>query len=167
MNTQVFSGSANGRIAAPPEPRVVFTTASEWQEASEHILVMACTDPRFQIARKEFVEGHFGLTRYDSLVLPGGPATILYTSILSAIMRMSVRELNKHHNFTRAIAFAHYDCLIYRLRFPRLTAAERRERQFADLRVFKTEIRRVVPGIQADTFYAEPAGGRIQFLSVE
>lgn len=167
MSTQMLQGSANRRVAAPAEPRVVFTTASEWQEVNEYILVMACTDPRFQVARKEFIEEYFGLKRYDPLVLPGGPAAILYTSILSAVMRMSVRELDKRHNFTRTIAFAHHDCLVYRRRFPRLTDAERRDRQFADLCAFKTEIRRVIPGIQADTFYAEPADGHIQFLLVE
>lgn len=153
-------------VRAANNDRVVFVTEGDWVDTNEHVIVMACTDPRYQRARKEFIEQYFGLTQYDPIIVPGGPASMLVTSISCAVRRSEVKLLHKAHGFTRAIAFAHADCRFYREKYKEKTEAARRQHQFADLATFRRELAKLVPGIDAKTYYAEPASGKVQFLEV-
>src|SRR3989344_3481129 len=128
--------ATNGRVPLIAPPRIVFTTESDWVETNEHVIVMACTDPRYQRARKEFIEWHYGLEQYDPIIVPSGPASLLITSLSYAVRRGEIQMLHKEHGFTRAIGIAHLDCRAYKKKYPTWNAEQRRERQFADLVVF-------------------------------
>lgn len=170
MHTErtLLAATSNGRVPEVRTSEVAYTTEASWVEANEHVLVVACTDPRFQRARKEFIEGMFGLGLYDPLIIPGGPAALLPSSPVRFFVSSWVKMLHGAHGFKRAIAFAHHDCRAYRARYPRLDDVRLREQQLRDLRQFRVEVAWLAPGIAVETYYAEPsADGHIQFLKVE
>lgn len=154
------------KALANPPLEVVYITHSSYAEANEHVLVFACSDPRYQVARKEFIEERYGLSQYDPMIFPGGPASLLLSSPLCFFVRSWVKTLHAAHNIRQTRAFAHADCRYYKERYPRLSVGEQRERQIADLRLFQIEIRKMISGVEATTYYAEPADGHIQFLKV-
>jgi hypothetical protein len=148
-------------------PRVVYTSETPWVNESEHVLTMACSDPRFREATEEFIRVHFRLRRFDQLILPGGPASILISASSFFAIRPQVKMLHETHDFKRILAIAHHDCVYYRLKYSKLDEAARRERQIADLREFSKEVAKLAPGATVELYYAEPASGYIQYLAIE
>jgi hypothetical protein len=151
----------------PKGPRVVYTSETPWVNESEHVLVMACSDPRFREAGEEFMRVHFRLRRFDQLILPGGPASILISAPYFFAIRPQVKMLHETHDFKRILAIAHHDCAYYRLKYPKLDDAARRERQIADLHEFSKEVVKLAPGTRVELYYAEPANGYVQYLAIE
>lgn len=145
---------------------VVYTSSIEWCDDSEHALLMACSDPRFREETGEFMERHCGLTKFDPLFLPGGPACILLSSSIFFSIRPLVTLLDRAHSFRRIIGVAHEGCRYYVEKFPRWSDDEKFERQLRDLKEFSVEIKKLVPEAKVELFYARPREGRVQFLAV-
>ena len=55
----------------------VYVSRALWHQDNEHVLVVACPDPRFREARGEFLAARYDLRRYDPLIIPGGPQAVL------------------------------------------------------------------------------------------
>ena len=144
----------------------IFLSEARWHEDNEHVLVVACPDPRFREARGEFIAARYGIRRYDPLIVPGGPQAILGTAPYFSATRDMITLLDTAHGFQRVIGISHYDCRAYKEAFPLLTEGERRGRQIEDLRSFEAEIARLVPGVPVEVFYSEPYDGRIRFVKV-
>jgi hypothetical protein len=143
-----------------------FVSECLWHEDNEHVLVVACPDPRFREARGEFIAARYDIRRYDPLIVPGGPQSILDEASHSGATREMIKLLNTAHGFQRVIGISHYDCRAYREAFPLLTEGERRVRQIEDLRSFEAEIERLVPGAPVEVYYCEPYEGRIRFTRI-
>ncbi len=148
------------------DEQVVFVSGARWHQDNEHVLVVACPDPRFREARGEFIDARYGLRRYDPLIVPGGPQSVLASTPNSALIHDMVTLLDEAHGFERIIGISHYDCRAYREAYPWLAEAQRRERQLDDLRSFITEMRRLVPNVAVEAFYSEPFEDRIRFVQV-
>lgn len=56
---------------APP-----FVSAHLWQKERPHILIIACSDGRYQQSLDDFLNHHLGITHYDRLFAPGGPGAL-------------------------------------------------------------------------------------------
>ena len=54
----------------------VFESAAHFEPEHARTLVLCCSDGRFREAVDDFLHEHLGLTRYDRLVMPGGPGAI-------------------------------------------------------------------------------------------
>ena len=150
----------------PADEQVVFISEARWHQDNEHVLVVACPDPRFREARGEFIDARYGLRRYDPLIVPGGPLAVLPMTPNAFLIRDMVTLLDKAHGFERIIGISHHDCRAYKEAYPRLTEAQRREKQLDDLRTFIAEMRRLVPNVAVEAFYSEPFDGRIRFVQV-
>jgi len=162
--------SEGEKLPAPEQPKgpvVVYTSETPWVNESEHVLVMACSDPRFHEPTEELIRVHFRLRRFDQLILPGGPASILISAPSFFAIRPQVKLLHETHDFKRILAIAHHDCAYYRIKYSKLDEAARRERQIADLREFSKEVVKLAPGAIVEPLYAEPANGHIQYLAIE
>jgi len=120
---------------------VVFVSAARWHQDNEHVLVVACPDPRFREARGEFIDARYGLRRYDPLIIPGGPHAVLLSASNFFLIRDMIRLLDNAHGFERIIGISHFDCRAYKEAFPDLAERERRVRQMEDLRSFMAEMR--------------------------
>ena len=146
--------------------QVVFVSTARWHQDNEHVLVVACPDPRFREARGEFIDARYGLRRYDPLIIPGGPQAVLPSADNFSLIRDMITLLDKAHGFERIIGISHHDCRAYKEAYPSLSEEQRRVRQIDDLREFIREMRRLVPNITVEAFYSEPAGERIRFVQV-
>jgi hypothetical protein len=143
-----------------------FVTSALWHEDNEHVLVVACPDPRFREARGELIEKRYGLRRYDPLIIPGGPQAVLFSASYIFLVRDMIKLLESAHGFKRIIGISHYDCRAYKEAYPRWTDTQRRERQIDDLREFVTEMQWLVAGVSVEAFYCEPFEGRIKFMRI-
>ena len=146
--------------------QVVFVSTARWHQDNEHVLVVACPDPRFREARGEFIDARYGLRRYDPLIVPGGPQAVLLSTPNFFLIRDMVTLLDKAHGFGRIIGISHHDCRAYKEAYPWLSGEQRRTRQLEDLRTFIAEMRRLVPNVAVEAFYSEPVEDRIRFVQV-
>jgi hypothetical protein len=155
-------------VSAEPvtDEQVVFISESAWHQDNEHVLVVACPDPRFREARGEFIDARYGLRRYDPLIIPGGPQAVLLSSGNFFLIRDMITLLDKAHGFQRIIGISHYDCRAYKEAYSWYTEEQRRVRQIDDLREFIGEMRRLVPNVEVEAFFSEPFEGRIRFVQV-
>jgi Putative carbonic anhydrase len=149
-----------------PREEDVFVSTARWHQDNEHVLVVACPDPRFREARGEFIDARYGLRRYDPLIVPGGPQAVLPLTPNAFLIRDMVTLLNTAHGFERIIGISHADCRAYKEAFPSMTEEQRRARQVQDLVKFAAEMRRLVPGVAVEAFYSEPSEDRIKFVAV-
>lgn len=148
------------------DEQVVFVSEARWHQDNEHVLVVACPDPRFREARGEFIDVRYGLRRYDPLIVPGGPQSVLLSTPNFFLIRDMITLLDTAHGFERIIGISHYDCRAYKEAFPWLSEEQRREQQLDDLRSFIAEMRQLVPNVAVEAFYSEPFEGRIRFVQV-
>lgn len=151
---------------AHTEDQVVFVSESRWHQDNEHVLVVACPDPRFREARGEFIDARYGLRRYDPLIIPGGPQSVLPATPNSALIRDMIALLDTAHGFERIIGISHYDCRAYKEAFPYLSEEHRRALQVGDLRSFVAAMERLVPNVEVEAFFSEPFEDRIRFVKV-
>jgi hypothetical protein len=151
---------------AGTDGQVVFVSTSRWHQDNEHVLVVACPDPRFREARGELIDARYGLRRYDPLIIPGGPQAVLLSANNFFLVRDMITLLNKAHGFERIIGISHYDCRAYKEAYSWFTEAQRRARQIDDLREFIGEMQRLVPNVEVEAFYSEPFEDRIRFVQV-
>jgi hypothetical protein len=146
--------------------RVVFVSTARWHQDNEHVLVVACPDPRFREARGEFIDDRYGLRRYDPLIIPGGPQAVLLSTPNSGLIRDMITLLDQTHGFERIIGISHYDCRAYKEAFPYLSEEHRRALQVGDLRSFIVTMQRLVPNVVVEAFFSEPFEDRIRFVQV-
>ena len=64
------------------ERESAFVSSYIWEIERPRILIVACSDGRYQLSLDEFLNHHLGITHYDRLYAPGGPGA-LATSALS------------------------------------------------------------------------------------
>lgn len=133
-----------------------FVSSAPWHEENEHVLVVACPDPRFREARGEFIEARYGLRRYDPLIVPGGPQAVLDSASYYFLVRDWIKLLDTAHGFQRIIGISHSDCRAYKETYPHLSDDARRTKQLDDLHAFVGEMGRLVPGVAVEVFYSEP-----------
>lgn len=153
--------------AAIPRPEhEVFVSRALWHQDNEHVLVVACPDPRFREARGEFIDARYGLRRYDPLIIPGGPQAVLAATPNSALVRDMVTLLDHSHGFERIIGISHYDCRAYKEAYPDLIESARRARKIEDLHRFIVEMHALVSNVSVEAFYSEPLGQHLRFVQI-
>lgn len=145
----------------------VYVSRALWHQDNEHVLVVACPDPRFREARGEFLAARYDLRRYDPLIIPGGPQAVLSVTPSAPVIREMISILDSAHGFKRIIGISHFDCRAYKEAFPDIEERERRVRQIDDLRSFMSEMRSLVPNVDVESFYSEPLGRHLRFVQVE
>lgn len=62
--------------AREPKVEPAFVTGNVWRDARPRILVVACSDGRYQLSLDEFLDGHLGVAHYDRFYAPGGPGAL-------------------------------------------------------------------------------------------
>ena len=92
--------------AEQTDEQVVFVSEARWHQDNEHVLVVACPDPRFREARGEFIDARYGLRRYDPLIVPGGPLAVLPLTPNAFLIRDMVTLLDDAHGFERIIGIS-------------------------------------------------------------
>ncbi len=152
-------------FAMNPTPKLNRTAAD--------VLVIHCGDYRFQVALHEFLNRTLNLASYDLMVIPGGPLTLISDDPLSKYQWVSwdwLRFFIEKHKLTRLILIQHQDCGFYKAMAPRLKVPieQLRERQERDLRRVRKAMKRELPHVTVDLYYAGwDSSDRVDVVSID
>lgn len=137
------------------------------------VLAVHCGDYRFQSAFQEFLNRTLSLDgNYDLIVMPGGPLSLTLVEYLPKFHWASwkwVRFFAEFHKIRRLILIQHQDCDFYKKMPAHLhESAEPRQRQELELRRVRDAIRRELPQLAVELYYAGfDTSGRVTIDSVE
>ena len=137
----------------------LYQPSSKINRSETDVLVVHCSDHRFQAGLYEFL--NFGLKlneNYDLLVIPGGPQCLTLVEYLPKFAWASwkwFRFLVEAHHLKRLILIAHQDCGWYKeLPFHLHSSSEPRERQEEDLRRVRQALAKDFPELSVELYYA-------------
>jgi hypothetical protein len=136
-----------------------FQLSSTLPSVDPEVLVIHCSDYRFQAAFNEFLNLKLNLNgNYDLLVLPGGPQCLTLVEYLPKFSWAGwkwFRFLVEAHDLKRLILIQHQDCRWYKELPNHLhTSSEPRLRQEEDLRRARAALTRERPELSVELYYA-------------
>lgn len=123
------------------------------------VLVVHCSDHRFQAGIHEFLNSSLNLNEnYDLLVIPGGPQCLTLVEYLPKFSWAGwrwFRFLLEAHELKRLILIAHQDCGWYKkLPFHLRSSSELRICQEEDLRKVRQVVTKDFSGLSVELYYA-------------
>ena len=138
---------------------MTYQCQSRLQRSKTEVLVIHCSDHRFQGGMREFLDEGLGLhANYDSLVVPGGPQCLVELQSLPKFAwasRKWSRTLIELHGLQRLVLIAHQDCGWYKwLAKWDPTPGAVRQKQEEDLRAANEAARALEPRLSVDLLYA-------------
>lgn len=133
--------------------------SSKLNRAHADVLVVHCSDHRFQAGFYEFLNLVLNLNEnYDLLVLPGGPQCLTlveYLPKLSWALTKWVRFLIEAHELKRMILITHQDCGWYKsLPSHLFDSSDPRKHQEEDLRRVQRAMAKEFPDVRVDLYFA-------------
>jgi len=136
-----------------------YLLTSKIRRGETETLVIHCGDYRFQSAFQEFLNRSLNLEgNYDLLVIPGGPLSLTLFEYLPKFSWASWKWLRffvEQHRVRRLILIQHQDCAFYRTMPVHLHASpEPRQRQEQDLRRVSDAMRKDLPQLAIELYYA-------------
>ena len=133
------------------------------------VLVIHCSDPRFQAPFRDFVRIQLGVERYALLAVPGGPQALVPSEDLPKFPWVGwqwVKFLGTLGNAKRVILIAHDDCRWYRDARFATASANLRARQIRDLDEVSARLRERFGDGQIERYYIRLEGEGAVFESV-
>ncbi len=121
------------------------------------VLVIHCSDPRFQAGFHDFLRCRLGLERYGLIAVPGGPGVLAETALMPKFGWAGWRWLKfmeKLGTCERVILIAHEDCRWY----AEALLAPGRDRQLHDLREVRDALVEQVAPAKVELYYARLDG---------
>ncbi len=176
---QTAIGVASASAAEAGE--TCFVSTNVWQTARPHIMIVACSDGRYQQSLDEFLHDHLGITHYDRLFAPGGPGT-LASSALSYFRGEQFRQeaafLVEVHGLEEIIFIFHgpvdkegppeATCADYSRKRQGAGTQEIYSQQELDLQEAVNAVVKISKDIRISAFRAEVrADMRVQFVSLK
>ncbi len=136
-----------------------YRLTSKIRRGETDALAIHCGDYRFQAAFYEFLNHDLALDgNYDLLVIPGGPLSLTLFEYLPKFQWASWKWLRffvEQHRVSRLILIQHQDCAFYKTMPLHLhMSPEPRERQIQDLRRVKESMKKDLPQLSVELYYA-------------
>ena len=172
----------NDRLQPPAgDAKPPFVSSLVWQKERPRILIVACSDGRYQQSLDEFLTRHLGITHYDRLYAPGGPGS-LASSAMSYFRGEQFRQeaafLVDAHGLEAIIFIFHgpvsgqgptaATCADYSRKMPGYSVEEIYARQEADLQEAVRAVLKVNKDVQISAYRAEVrADARVQFVPLK
>ena len=132
-----------------------------------HVLVVHCSDPRFQPHFQEFLHRGLSVDRYALVAIPGGPQALVpddLTPKYGWVAGRWVKFMHQVANTDRVILIQHDECRWYESRMLGQGAGQVRERQWADLRrVREALVARYGTRLRVETFFCGFVGSSAGF----
>lgn len=138
-------------------------------EAQGSVLVLHCSDPRYQPHFQDFVRRGLGVNHYALLAVPGGSQFLTLVDYLPKFSWAGWRWVKFLTDLTRCerlIVIGHEDCRWYLLQGLERDPARLRERVCADLRRVRESIVERFPQIRVELYFATLEGDRASFESL-
>lgn len=132
------------------------------------VVVIHCSDPRYQPHFQEFLRQGLDVPRYALLAIPGGAQTLTLIDYLPKFSWSGWRWLKFLVNLTqpeRVIVISHDDCRWY-LDNRFADASRARARQFDDLRRVRTGLAERFGVATVELYHATMEGERVGFETV-
>lgn len=146
----------------------VYQTSPLGAGGESHVVVVHCSDPRYQPHFQEFLRRGLGLEHYALMAVPGGAQWLTLADYLPKFSWAGWRFLKFVHqvsNADRVILIAHDTCLWYRdARFAGLSL-NLKERQLSDLRRARQGLIERFGQIQIECYYATFDGDCVRFAT--
>jgi hypothetical protein len=136
-----------------------YTAPSKVDHTQTDVLVVHCSDHRFQAGLRDFLNQGLDLkSNYDLLVLPGGPQCLTLVEYLPKFAWAGwkwFRFLVEAHSLKRLILIAHEDCGWYKeLPLHLHTSSDPRRRQEEDLQRVRERLSADFPELRIELYYA-------------
>lgn len=148
---------------------VVHRTAPIRQTGSHGgVVVIHCSDPRYQPHFQDFLRHGLSVSRYALLAIPGGAQTLTLVDYLPKFAWSGWRWMKFLVNLTRperVIVISHDDCRWY-LDNRFADAAHARERQLEDLRRVRDGLAERFGVTHVELYYATMEGEQVAFAAV-
>ncbi len=146
-------------------PEIYHTALPEVQGDSA-VLVIHCSDPRYQPHFQDFLRQGLGLERYGLVAVPGGPQFLTLSEYLPKFSWAGWRWMKFMMDLSkpeRVILIAHDDCRWYLdMRFwPQ--SGGLRQQQVGDLQKVRAELGERFSGSRIEMYYARLVDGRAAF----
>jgi hypothetical protein len=159
-------------------PETLFTSTNTWESARPRILIVACSDGRYQRSLDEFLENHLDITYYDRLYAPGGPGVLapsIHSYFRGEQFRQEAAFLVEVHALEAVIFVFHgpviqdgprdATCADYHRKTHGASTAEIYQQQAEDLQEAVRAVVEVNKNIHVSAFRAEVrADMRVQFV---
>ncbi len=133
--------------------------SSTLRQPLTEVMVVYCSDYRFQAGYQEFLNHNLGLNgNYDLLVIPGGPQSLTLVEYLPKFSWAGwkwLKFLADAHSLKRLILIQHQDCKWYGTVPLHLhSSVELRQRQEEDLLRVKAVVAERRPELRLELYYA-------------
>jgi len=152
-----------------------------WQEQRPRILVVACSDGRYERSLDDFLDNHLGIRDYDRLYAPGGPgalASSTFSYFRGEQFRQESAFLVEAHALEEIIFIFHgptnsegpldATCADYRRKMHGASTREIYRQQEADLQEAVKAVLKANKDIRISAYRAEVrADMRVQFVPLQ
>jgi len=121
------------------------------------VLVIHCSDPRYQAGFHTFLQEQLGLYRYALVAVPGGPQFLAMMDYLPKFAWTGwrwVKFLSDLGNSSRVILIAHEDCRWYLDARFGPPPADLRQKQVRDLKDVSAGLRERFGDVRIECYYA-------------
>ena len=159
----------------------LFTSTNLWMLERPHVLVVACSDGRYQKALDEFLRQSLGITDYDRMYVPGGPGALASSSLSyfrGDQFRQDTAFLIERHGIERIVFVFHgplpgdgppeATCADYDRKMPYASPPEIHAQHEKDLVEVLRGMRQANPHLDIRIFRAEVRNDyRVQFTPLE
>lgn len=146
----------------------VYQTSPIGAGGESHVVVVHCSDPRYQPHFQEFLRIGLGLEHYALIAVPGGAQWLTLADYLPKFSWTGWRFLKFVHQVAKAdrvILIAHDTCLWYQdLRFAGISGNVK-DRQMSDLRRARNSLVERFGQLQVECYYATFEGDRARFAT--
>lgn len=134
-----------------------------------HVVVIHCSDPRYQPHFQDFLHTGLGLTHYGLIAIPGG-IELLSPSERSDTLRSQGATwfdfMTKLMNAERCILVGHADCRWYVVNKIETDESRLKEHKLRDLIAVRALIQKRFPGVAVELYFAEIEGQQASFTEV-
>jgi hypothetical protein len=147
---------------------IVYRTSPHGVPRDAGVIVVHCSDPRYQWHFHEFLRNGLGVREYGLVAVPGGPQLLARLEFLPKFSWVGWRWLKFLVDLTRperVILINHDDCRWYFSLTQAKDPLRVRERQVADLRVIQREFSERFTA-QIEAYYAKIEDGAATFERV-
>ena len=110
MQTLFRSGCWRQKMSEENFESAAFVSSRVWSKERPRILVVVCSDGRYQTCIDEFLIGHLHIANYDRLYAPGGPgvlASSLHSFFRGDQFRQEMDFLIGAHGLEQAVLIFH------------------------------------------------------------
>jgi hypothetical protein len=147
---------------------IVYRTSPHGVQSEAGVIVVHCSDPRYQWHFHEFLRHGLGVREYGLIAVPGGPQLLARLEFLPKFSWAGWRWLKFLVDLTkpeRVIMINHDDCRWYSSLLRARDSELVRSRQLADLREIQRELGERFSG-QIEAYYARIEDGVAAFERV-